>query len=237
MHKRIDLRFRSAEKELLDEDNISFAEIEQNMQELNVINTWLGGHAITIAGFKKLLGSSKKVHVCEIGCGNGNNLGRLYRWCRSRNIDFRCTGIDIKDTCVEAARRGAGITNANWITSDYEAVQFAERPDIIFSSLFCHHFSSEALTQQLKWMQQNTGTGFFINDLQRHVLAYQSIKAITKIFGASRLVAHDAPVSVARGFHKKEWAAIFEQAGISHFSIEWKWAFRYLIIYKHANRV
>jgi hypothetical protein len=46
---------RSYQKELLDGDNIPFPAIAQTMRELNTINTLLGGHAITLAGFKQLV--------------------------------------------------------------------------------------------------------------------------------------------------------------------------------------
>jgi hypothetical protein len=82
-------------------------------------------------------------------------------------------------------------------------------------------------------MQQNSQIGFFINDLQRHWLAYYSIKWLTKIFSKSRLVKNDAPLSVARGFHKSEWNTLFDLAQIKSVTINWKWAFRYLIVYNH----
>jgi hypothetical protein len=116
-----------------------------------------------------------------------------------------------------------------WLVQDYKKVQFANRPDIIFSSLFCHHFTSEELIAQLKWMQQNSTLGFFINDLQRNWFAYYSIRLITKCFSSSYLVRNDAPLSVARGFHKNEWTQLLREAGIKNYSIGWKWAFRYLI--------
>ncbi|MFT4155339.1 methyltransferase domain-containing protein [Parafilimonas sp.] len=235
MHQTINLRHRSCRKELLDEDNIPFEDIQRNMQEINTINARLGGHAITIHGFKKLLGDKKSIHVCEIGCGDGNNLYQLYKWCKKNNIQFNCTGIDIKPECIEAAQKKCTIQNARWLTQDYKTVKFASKPDIIFSSLFCHHFSDEDLTAQLWFMQQNTGTGFFINDLQRNWLAYQSIKIITRFFSSSYLVKNDAPLSVARGFHKKEWIDIFNKAGIKNYTINWKWAFRYLIVFKHGK--
>ena len=56
MHETLDLRHRSYKKELLDNDAVPFEDIRINMRELNTINTWLGGHAITIAGFKNLIG-------------------------------------------------------------------------------------------------------------------------------------------------------------------------------------
>lgn len=235
MHEAINLRYRSYQKELLDNDAIPFEDIRVNMREINTINTWLGGHKITLEGFKTLAGKNKPVHVCEIGCGDGNNLFVISNWCKKNNIKLKTSGIDIKQECIEAAKKNYAFLNAEWFASDYKAVQFYQKPDIIFSSLFCHHFTDEQLTEQLKWMQQNSTIGFFINDLQRNWFAYQSIKIITRIFSSSYLVKNDAPLSVVRGFHKNEWLQLLQKAGLENFVVEWKWAFRYLIIYKHAK--
>lgn len=230
MHEAINLRHRSYKKELLDKDDIPFEDIRRNMQELNTINTWLGGHAITLSGFKKLLSNKKSIHVCEIGCGDGNNLFQLYKWCKKNNVQFSCTGIDIKPECIETANQDYKIENAYWLAQDYKRVSFKTKPDIIFSSLFCHHFKEDELIEQLQWMQKNSTIGFFINDLQRNWFAYHSIKIITKFFSSSYLVKNDAPLSVARGFHKNEWIELLNKAGIKKFFVEWKWAFRYLIV-------
>jgi 2-polyprenyl-3-methyl-5-hydroxy-6-metoxy-1,4-benzoquinol methylase len=235
MHEAINLRYRSYKQELLDKDDIPFADIRRNMQELNTINVWLGGHNITLAGFKKLLGKKGSVHICEIGCGDGNNLYQLYKWCKKHNIQFSCTGVDIKPECIQSAKKDYAIEKACWIAQDYKTVEFKSKPDIIFSSLFCHHFKEEELYYQLQWMKQNAATGFFINDLQRNWFAYHSIKVITKIFSSSYLVKNDAPLSVARGFRKNEWVELLNKAGISNYAIEWKWAFRYLITFAHAG--
>lgn len=229
----INLKVRSYEPELLDAADIPFADIRQNMQELNTINTYLGGHAISINGIKNILktfSTDQPIVICEIGCGGGDNLKAIEKWCIGNNISVRFIGIDLKATCIEYAQQQYPSLQANWFVSDYQAIQFEkDKPDIIFSSLFCHHFKDEDLITMLQWMQSNTRRGFFINDLHRHYLAYRSIKLITGIFSKSYLVKNDAPLSVARGFEKKEWQHLLTAAGITNCSIHWKWAFRYLI--------
>ena len=79
-------------------------------------------------------------------------------------------------------------------------------------------------------MHQNAEKGFFIADLHRHPLAYYSIKWLTGLFSKSYLVKNDAPLSVLRGFSRKEWESLLTKAGIKNYSIRWKWAFRWLII-------
>ena len=227
----IDYTHRSYEKELLDKSGIPFEDIAENMKELDFINTHLGGHAITLVGFKKLAGNKNKIAVCEIGCGGGDNINALAVFCIRNKIDARFTGIDINGDCIEFAKQKTTYKNVQFIISDYKLVNFENnKPDIIFSSLFCHHFTDDELIKMLQWMKANATFGFFINDLQRHPLAYHSIKYITKFFSKSYLVKNDAPLSVLRGFKRDEWKDIFEKSGTINYSIQWKWAFRYLII-------
>jgi SAM-dependent methyltransferase len=225
----MNLHQRSYQSELLDRDDIPFEDIKRNMQELNFINTWLGGHAITLAGLRQLAGAHKTIVVCEIGCGGGDNLAAILRWCNRRGIAVSFIGIDINPDCIAVAT-ARNLPNSRWITADYKAVHLETQPDIVFSSLFCHHFPERELTTQMQWMQRYARLGFFINDLHRHPLAYHSIQWLTRLFSKSYLVKNDAPLSVARGFVKKEWQQIFDNAGIINFSVQWKWAFRWLVI-------
>jgi 2-polyprenyl-3-methyl-5-hydroxy-6-metoxy-1,4-benzoquinol methylase len=219
----MNLAQRSYQKELLDYDNIPFEDIKKNMKELNFINTWLG--------LQKLSVNKKTITVCEIGCGGGDNLVAIVNWCNKKNISVKCIGIDIKNECIEFAKQNELLNkNVEWICNDYKNVKFEIKPDIIFSSLFCHHFPESELTAQIQWMKENSTVGFFINDLERNIIAYHSIRLLTKLFSKSYLVKNDAPLSVARGLIKKEWQKIFETAKIKSFEIQWKWAFRYLIV-------
>ncbi len=224
------LTHRSYTKELLDADNIPFEDIKKNMQELNTINTLLGGHAITIAGVQAFIKENKALHICEIGCGGGDNLKAVSK---IKNVVFTFTGIDLKKECIDFAKQQYPSLHTNWIANDYSKVGFDTKPDIIFSSLFCHHFTEEELIFMLQWMTNNSSKGFFINDLERNSIAYFLIKWLTRLFSKSYLVKNDAPLSVARGFHKKEWISIFEKAGMKNVAIQWKWAFRYLIVCKN----
>ncbi len=228
----IDLSHRSRELELLDADNIPFAHIEKNMQELNKINTMLGGHQITIEGFKKLAKEEKTLTVCEIGCGGGDNLFAVYKYCKRNRISVRFVGVDLKQSCIEYAKKQYPFLPCEWIVSDYKVAALT-KPDIIFSSLFCHHFNDAAIVEMLSWMKVNSRLGFFINDLERNAYAYYAIKLITGIFSSSYLVKNDAPLSVARGFQKNEWKALLSVAHIQNAAIYWKWAFRHLIVVRN----
>ena len=226
----INLSQRSYQKEIMDGDCIPFDDMKQTLKELNIINSRLGGHAITIKGLKKFINNTNSIKVCEIGCGGGDNLFAIYKYCARKKIPVSFIGVDMNPECIAFARQQYAQLSCHWICSDFALVDFGEeQPDIIFSSLFCHHFTNEQLISMLRWQLQNSRKGFFINDLQRHWLAYYLIKYLTKFFSRSYLVKNDASLSVERSFIKKDWKELFDAAGITKYRIEWKWAFRFLI--------
>ena len=219
-------------KELLDQPSIPFEDIRRNMQELETINRHLGGHAITRQGVKAFL-PAKNLTILEIGCGGGDNLRTIQSCANSSGLQVKLCGVDINPECISYARSVQENAGIEFISSDYRNYTPLQKPDIIFSSLFCHHFTDAELAFMLRWMKNHSNRGFFINDLHRHPLAYYSIQLLTKLFSHSYLVKHDAPLSVLRGFHRREWHHLFREAGIPNFNCRWKWAFRWLISYQH----
>ncbi|HUQ96656.1 MAG TPA: methyltransferase domain-containing protein [Chitinophagaceae bacterium] len=223
---------RSDQKELLDRTDIPFLDIKKNMAELDIINSRLGGHAITIKGLQTILKNNlfqNPISILEIGCGGGDNLRVLKRWAAKKNIPVQLTGVDINEACIQFANEQQGNAGIQFICADYKTVTLQQ--DVIFSSLFCHHFTDSELVNMLQWMKEYAAVGFFINDLHRHPAAYYSIRLLTGLFSKSYLVKNDAPLSVLRGFTKGEWIKLFQKAMLPNYIINWKWAFRWLITY------
>jgi len=229
---------RSYQKELLDGDDIPFPDLERNLLELDFINTHLGGHAVTISGLKTLLiDRSKTYTVLDIGSGGGDTLRFIASWALKSSWKTNLIGLDYKKEAIEfATLKSAGFSNISFVQSDYRNLASLDiKPDIIISSLFCHHLNDEQLIEYLKLINQNSIIGFVINDLHRNPFAYFSIKWLTNLFSSSYLVKNDASLSVLRGFSKKELETYFENAEVPLPKIKWKWAFRWLITYKINN--
>jgi 2-polyprenyl-3-methyl-5-hydroxy-6-metoxy-1,4-benzoquinol methylase len=225
---------RSTEKELLDAPAIPKEALYQNLKELHSINVLLGGYDVIYAGFKKLLASMphRTIKVLDIGSGGGDTLRMIHRKYASA-YQLSLSGVDMKQDCIAYAKSNCSALAIEFIASDYrDLLGEALNYDIITASLFCHHLSDDDIVELLKWMHQNAKEGIIINDLERHYMAYYSIKWLTRLFSSSYLVKNDAPLSVLRSFKRKELEALLQRAGIAHYSIQWKWAFRWLICIK-----
>lgn len=174
----------------------------------------------------------ENIKIYEIGSGGGDNLRAIGNFLSKRKISHQLGGVDLKEDCVRFAEKFKNKdSQIKYEIADYQLATFPDgKPDIIFNSLFCHHFRDEDLVKMLQWMHKNAKIGFVIADLHRHPLAYYSIKWLTTLFSKSYLVKNDAPLSVLRGFTRQEWKILLEKAGIKNYKIKWKWAFRWLIL-------
>jgi 2-polyprenyl-3-methyl-5-hydroxy-6-metoxy-1,4-benzoquinol methylase len=224
------LKYRSTQKELLDADDIPTADLFQNLKELDTINTLLGGYNITFSALKKIIEPRKFYTLIDIGCGGGDTLKHIKKWQTKKHLNLNLVGIDLKPVCIEYANQQNPAQNIHYICDDYRNMfQHVDNIDIIHACLFCHHLTETQLIELIRFALER-GITLIINDLERNPIAYYAIKTLTHLFSKSYLVKNDAPLSVARGFKKKEWIAIINKAGATHFSVKNKWAFRHEII-------
>ncbi|MER0441878.1 methyltransferase domain-containing protein [Emticicia sp. W12TSBA100-4] len=185
-----------------------------------------------ISEINKFSNISENLFISEIGSGGGDNLRAIGRFLSKKSISHLLGGVDLKEDCVRFAEKFENKdSKIKYEIADYQLSTFPNgKPDVIFNSLFCHHFRDEDLVKMLQWMHKNAKIGFVIADLHRHPLAYYSIKWLTALFSRSYLVKNDAPLSVLRGFTRQEWKILLEKAGIKKYQIKWRWAFRWLIL-------
>ncbi len=224
---------RSYEPELLDAPNIPKELLFKNLRELDVVNRLLGGHAITLAGIKKLVVDKAKAYrIVDIGCGGGDAMKQIAKWANTNQFVVELIGVDMNADAIQFMKEECKeFSNITGIVSDYrDYLKSNTDVDIVHCSLFCHHLKDDELIELFQYMKQYAKVGFIINDLQRHWFAYYSIKFLTRILNGSALIKNDAPLSVLRGFRKEELNELLEKAGVNNFSIKWKWAFRYLTI-------
>jgi 2-polyprenyl-3-methyl-5-hydroxy-6-metoxy-1,4-benzoquinol methylase len=227
------LRSRSTEKEYLDAPNIPTLDLFKNLEELDVINRYLGGYGASLRGLADLLNTKTPIKtIVDIGFGGGDSIKQLAGFASQKKMSLFFFGVDLKMDCIRYAEKNlSAVHNKELICDDYRniSLELLQKIDVVHCSLFLHHLTDEEIVELFKFCKTNNCT-ILINDLHRHWLAYLSIKIITSLFSKSYLVKNDAPLSVKRGFKKHELQSLLKKAGFIHFSITWTWAFRYRLI-------
>jgi 2-polyprenyl-3-methyl-5-hydroxy-6-metoxy-1,4-benzoquinol methylase len=228
---------RSADIEVMDDLNCTGQVLGQTLRELEIINRWLGGNAITLNALERLLEKHTKatdITIADLGCGGGEMLRIIADWGKKRNLKLKLVGIDANPNVIAYAKANLeDLPDIQLQTLNIFSEEFhRQRYDIVVGTLFFHHFSSEQLVSFFHRLKEHVTLGLIINDIHRHWLAYYSIKVLTGLFSHSSMVKYDAPLSVMRAFKRHELAAILQTGPFSDFKIWWKWAFRWQVVAK-----
>lgn len=230
--KKIDTSQRSREPEIMDDFDLLGKELERTLQDIDVVNKWLGGNKLTISGIKKLLREhpgNELFHIADIGCGNGAMLRKVASWGREEGYRLKFTGIDANLHAIEIAEK---------LSTDYPEIQYSpvnifskefERSefDIILCTLTLHHFKDPDIIKLLRTAYANARIGIVINDLHRSKIAYFLFKAFSRLFIKNEIAKKDGLISILRGFKKQDLQVFSKHIPSGQQEIQWKWAFRY----------
>jgi len=224
---------RSREKEIMDDLDFSGPVLEQTLRELKTINRWLGGNEVTNQGLNAVVSRfpQSAYSLVDLGCGGGDMLAVMSAWAQKKGVNLHLTGTDANVHTIDLAKeRQANLKGIRWqVANVFDPGFLDEQVDIATCTLFTHHFTDEELVQLFQGLKQKVRLAIVINDLHRHPLAYYSIKWLTGWFSKSPMVKNDAALSVLRSFRRNDWESIFQQAGLTEYSIRWRWAFRWQI--------
>ncbi len=222
---------RRAARELMDDPAVEEEDLRGALVQLDEINRVLGGRRPSLGGLERLTPVDRReLSLLDVGCGGGDVTRCIARWGRRRGVDIDITAIDVSDVCVRFAReRSAGLPIR------YETADLFDLPgdgafDVVHASLALHHFDGEDAARALAKMFSLARLGVVINDLHRHAFAYHAIRALTAVRWRNRLVRHDGPISVLRGFSRRDLQEIAADAGVPAPEITWQWAFRWRVV-------
>ena len=231
----VDTSHRSSEMEIMDDFTMEGALFRDTLDKLEIINRFLGGNSVTINGLKNLLknqSKNKTITIVDLGCGNGDILRDVAKFGRKNNYSFNLIGIDANLAAIEYAKElSKEYSELSFKTIDILSEDFKKQSyDVVLCTLFLHHFKNKELISFLKTTTNKATIGVVVNDLHRHKLAYYLFKLIG-FFIKNKMVRQDGLTSVLRAFKRKDLENIAKEIKV-HFSIQWKWAFRYLWILK-----
>ena len=212
-------------KEIMDDFSIQDERIITALNELNIINKYLGGNKTSEKGLKLLIkksGIHKVKNILDAGGGSSDIL-------LSSKINFNhISNMDINLGINKYVKSNS--PKLDIVCSDIFKPPFKNKSfDVIHASLFFHHFKEDEIKKILIQMKNIAISGIIINDLQRSIFAYMGIKFLTALFSKSEMVKNDGPLSVRKGFTQTELIKLLNELNL-RYDLKWNWAFRWLVV-------
>ncbi|WP_405250320.1 methyltransferase domain-containing protein [Dokdonia sp. Asnod3-C12] len=228
---------RSTTPELMDDPSLPEVDLHLALKDLATVNKYLGGNHITITALEDLISAhpeKKKWNVVDVGCGDGEVLRHIAKHFKNSAVDISFYGVDINDKSIDSAReKSKGYDNLTFSRQNILTIDDTTfECDVIICTLTMHHFSDEQLLVFMEKFKKLASIGIIVNDLQRSKIAYRLFQLFSGIFMKSKIAKYDGRVSIARSFRRKELETYSKQLALDNYSIQWKWAFRYLWVIK-----
>ncbi len=190
---------RSDDPELMDAPGLPEAEVEDAYRTLRRVNKHLGNLRAIRREFRRFLAEDGEgpalLTVLDVGSGSGDIPLDLRG--RAPGRLAAVIALDRDPTAVASARRRGGAV----VQGDALRLPFGARSiDLVTAVKFAHHFHGPSLALLLAEMARVARRRVVVLDIRRHLLAYWGFRAWSLIFTRNRLVRHDGPLSVLRGF-------------------------------------
>lgn len=223
---------RSTAAEWMDSSDVDPADLARCLDDLAVVNGVTLARPPTVSFIRRAarakMGGSQTLSVLDVGYGQGDMLRRIARWGRRQGIALQLEGVDLSTASAVAAQAATPA----WMGITYRTGDvFDEAPgsvDVVISSLFTHHLGDADVVRFVRWMEQASRIGWFVNDLHRHPVAYYGFTALSRVARWHPMVQHDGPVSVARSFTRADWKRSLAEAGVAA-QVRWHLPFRYCV--------
>jgi SAM-dependent methyltransferase len=202
--------------ELMDLPNADPGELAHSLADLAWINRWLGGLRLIGGHLASLLeGTAAPIRILDVGTGYADVPREIARWGRRAGRSVEIEGIDHHGHIVRLARQASGpypeirIRQADAMALPYPAGSF----DIVLASLVLHHMEGEAQVRLLRELYRVAHRAVLVSDLRRGSWPFLLTWATCHVVSRNRLIHHDGPLSVRRGFLPEELVALARRAG------------------------
>jgi len=216
-------RFDSEVPEMMDRRGNDAELLRADLDVLEKINRFLGGHRIVLGWLEEVLERvpMSRVSVLDLATGGADVPRAIAQWARSRGVRVEITAVDANPEILTIARQRCAswpeirIDQQDLLALPYPAASF----DVVLCSLALHHFSEPNAVAILGRIHHIARAGYIINDLRRNRLLVGLSKLMARTLIHNPIARFDAPASCERAFSAAELRGMAAQAGLGNFVI------------------
>jgi SAM-dependent methyltransferase len=222
---------RSSKPEMMDLPGQPRDLLIEDLQNLRLINRYLGCYHNVMRGISRLIHEQKirRFTLLDVGAGSGDVAAAIVRWASRRGIMAQIYALEREPVTVEQAVQNRTLPAIDIVRGDAVIPPFrAGSFDFVLASQILHHFPDDQIVQLLRTWARLARRAIIVADLMRHPLAYYGIRFLTRALTRNEMTRYDGPLSVQRACTIAEWRALFQRAEIGRFRVEWTMPFRML---------
>ena len=205
--------------ERMDDPDVDRAELESSLRFIRAVNRHLGGTRATLGHLRRWSSTwpaGALIRIIDIGTGSADIPLAICRWARGSDRRVHVTACDLHPTTLALAREHVGdCPDIELVGAD--GLKLIDRFDpgsfdYAHAGMFLHHLDDIDVLTMLRVMDRLAARGLIWNDLARGGLELLLVRLLT--LGRPAMVRHDALVSVAAGFTRREALEMAHRVGL-----------------------
>jgi 2-polyprenyl-3-methyl-5-hydroxy-6-metoxy-1,4-benzoquinol methylase len=217
--------------EYLDEDGVDPAELKNALRFIRRVNSLFGYTRSVIhhlKRFSKTWKPGERIDIIDLATGSADIPRAILRWAAANHFDVHMVAVDRHPVTTKAAAEENRDPRLSIVQADVFALPFADKSfDYCLTALFLHHLDEDGIVSVLRAMDRLSRRGIIAADLLRHRRAYLWITLFTLF--SSRMIRHDATVSVAQALTAPEVLTLRDRAAISYARLHHHFGHRFVL--------
>ncbi len=216
----------------MDDPAVDRDQLDRSLRFIRAINRRLGGTAAALGHLRRWSAGwppGEVIRIIDLGTGSADIPVAIVRWATAAGLRVHVTAIDAHPTTLDLAREhvrevlGAaaakreGHPDIELLRADARALMDHFEPgafDYAHAGMFLHHLDDIEVMTVLRVMDRLTTRGVIWNDLLRGPVETVAVRLLT--LAGPAIVRHDAIVSVAAGFIRREVLDLASRVGLPH---------------------
>lgn len=217
-------------REYMDDPNCNLEKLHATYTQFETVNRLIGGWGRIYTSYIRpaLVKAGNRASVLDIGCGGGDILRLIDRFCQQDDITAQMTGIEPDKRAIQYLDEQAwpeNFTFLNLRTGDLVAEN--KRYTVVISNHLIHHLEDNEIRSICHDAQTLAEERVIFSDIERSDIGYACFSLIAPLFFRNSFIVADGTRSIRRSFQKEELSPLLPDG----WEVKKQFPFRLLAVY------